>query len=68
VEKKMKNTILTKAEDAAKRFIERLRSGKIKKYILPDNSEEFTVEDERKEYEHFLKFSETEFYKKLVEM
>lgn len=64
----MKNKISKKAEDAAKRFIESLKSGKIKRDILPDSSEEFTGEDERKEYEHFLKFSETEFYKKLVEM
>lgn len=64
----MKNKILTKAEDAARRFIEDLKSGKIKRDVLPDSSEEFTAEDERKEYEHFLKFSETELYKKLVEM
>lgn len=66
-ENKMNFVDSTKAKEAAKRFIEALKSGKIKKDVLPDKAENYSKEEEKKDIEHFCKFAETQYYKELIE-
>lgn len=54
------------ASEAAGRFITALKTGEIKMDILPDDSKEFTKEDEQKEHEHFCKFAESDLYRRIV--
>lgn len=55
-----------KAKEAAKRFINAIKSGKLKRTLEP-----VIVDDkpfnEKEDYEKFKKFSETPFYKRLLE-
>ena len=62
----MCDKVSDKAKRASKRFIENIKNGKIRKDVLPNNAPPFTEEEEKKEYEHFCKFAESELYKKLV--
>jgi len=62
----MNVTDSTKAKEAAKRFIEDLKSGKIKKDVLPNKAENYTRKEEKKDFEHFCKFAETDYYKELI--
>ncbi len=56
-----------KAKEAAKRFIQALKSGKIKRDVLPGKAENYLKEEEKKDFEHFCKFAETQYYKELIE-
>jgi len=62
----MSSTVPDKAKEAAKRFIEDLKSGKIKKDVLPNKAERYSGKEEKKDFEHFCKFAETEYYKELI--
>jgi hypothetical protein len=57
---------MTKAKAAAKRFMDALKSGKLKCTLEPVIVDEKPF-DEKEDYERFKKFSETPFYKRLLE-
>jgi hypothetical protein len=56
-----------KAKEAAKRFIEDLKNGKIKKDVLPNTAENYSKEEEKKDFDRFCKFAETDYYKELID-
>ena len=54
-----------KASQAANRFINDLKSGKIKRYILPQSEEK---EDQEKSFKKFCEFTKSDLFKKIMEM
>jgi hypothetical protein len=56
-----------KAKASAKRFIKAIQEKKIIKETLPNNAERLQGINEQMDYEHFLEFRKTDFYKELLE-
>jgi hypothetical protein len=63
----MKVKVSDRARKASKRFIDDLKSGKIKKDILPNNAKKFSGEKEMEDFVKFCEFAESSFYKELIE-
>lgn len=55
-----------KTIDAGKKFVESIKSGKIRQDLPPININEKPYNDQE-DFEPFLEFTKTEFYKKLLE-
>jgi len=54
-----------KASQASSRFINDLKSGKIKRYILPQSEEK---EDQEESFKQFCEFTKSDLFKKIMEM
>ena len=54
-----------KASQASNRFINDLKSGKIKRYILPQSEEK---EDQEESFKKFCEFTKSDLFKKIMEI
>ena len=51
---------------AAENFIRKIKTGEIKREVEPGSSNGVSFDD-KKDFENFVKFSETDFYRELLE-